>query len=492
MNLSLDLKQPAIRQSINLFGIVLAVAIAAYFVTNDWLGAAGVIVLWAGWQFLPTIGGPPILQLAFTHQWMQIFLGLYYHGLTGRKLEAIELSDYRPMVMIGMGCLIALLIGLTVGKEVARRIFKIEHQQMDEAFSLRWLVIGYAASFLVVGGITALAWQIPSLAQAILALSFLRLALLFLLLRKLVWPQIQAHWIALILIAEVTIGITGFFAGFREPLVIATVVLLERFEVRNFRHWAVFGGLAVAALFLAVLWTAAKIDYRSKFVSDAAFANSTETRLSYITNTLGNLAAGEGGEIAEQTDALVDRMWAVYYPALAVARVPAEESHTDGEILRSALLHIVTPRFFFPEKENLPSDSAMVRKYSGIWVAGSDPDVEEENYTSIAFGYAAESYVDFGLPWMFAPVLIWGLLMGFIYQLFFKLIAHRELAIAVAAVIFWISLYLFERSWAKTLGQSATFFFYLTAVTFVVDRFLLSHKSAGTLSGHRSLATGRV
>lgn len=490
MNLRLALKQPAIRKPINLAGVVLIVAAGAFLLTNDWLGAAGVIVLWMGWQFLPNIGGLPVLQLAYTHQWTQVFLGIYYYGLTGRKLQAIEMSDYRPMVMIGMGCLLALMAGLIAGKEVARKIFKIENEQLAEAFSLRWLVIGYAASFLVVGGITAVAWQIPAFAQAILALSFLRLALLFLLLRKLAWPRFQTHWIVLILVAEVTIGITGFFAGFREPLAIATVVLLERFDTRNIRHWVVFGGLAAATLFLAILWTAVKVDYRAKFVSDQAFAQSTETRLSFISEALGNLAAGEGGEIAEQMDALVDRMWAIYYPALAVSRVPNEVPHTDGEIIKGALLHIVTPRFFFPEKGGLLSDSAMVRKYSGVWVAGSDPDSDDENYTSIAFGYAAESYLDFGLPWMFAPVLIWGLLMGFLYQLFFKLIIHKELAISVATVIFWISLYLFERSWAKTLGQSATFIIYLTAVTFVVDRFLLSQKSIATLSGNRSLAAG--
>ncbi|MDX2039969.1 MAG: hypothetical protein SF097_01920 [Acidobacteriota bacterium] len=490
MNFRLALKQPATRQSVNLVGIVLAVAVAAFLVTNDWLGAAGVIVLWAGWQFLPNIGGPPMLQLAFTHQWVQVFLGVYYHGVTGRKLEAIEMSDYRPMVMIGMGCLVALLVGLVVGVKLFNRAFKTETELLAESLSLRVLVIGYAVSFAVVGGVSALAWQIPGFTQAIISLSFLRLALLFLLLRKLVWPKLQTPWIVLILSLEVVIGITGFFAGFREPLAIATIVLLERFNAKSFRHWAVFGGMAAAALFLAVLWTAVKVDYRSKFVSDEAFANSTETRLSYIGAALGKFVSGEGGQVADQMDALVDRLWVVYYPALAVSRVPKELPHTDGEILQSALLHVVTPRFLFPEKAGLRSDSEMVRKYSGIWVAGGDDGTNAENDTSIAFGYAAESYLDFGVPWMFVPVLIWGVVMGLLYGLFFRLIVHRELAIAVGTVIFWLSLYIFERSWVKTLGQSATLIVYLTVVTVLVDRFLLSQKSSSTISVVRRMAIG--
>lgn len=490
MNFRLKLNQPATRQSINMVGIVMAAAVVAFFLTGDWLGAAGVIVLWAGWHFLPNIGGPPVLQLAFTHQWVQVFLGVYYHGMTGRKLEAVELSDYRPMVMIGMGCLLALLVGLVAGVKLFKRIFKTETESLPEMLSLRALVIGYAASFAVVGGVTAVAWQVPGFTQAIISLSFLRLALLFLLLRKLVWPKLQTTWIVLILVVEVAIGITGFFAGFREPLAIAAVVLLERFEVKNLRHWVVFGGLAAAALFLAVLWTAVKGDYRAKFVSDQAFAGSTETRLSYIGSALGNFVFGEGGEVADQMDTLVDRLWVVYYPALAVSRVPQELPHTNGEILQAAVLHVLTPRFLFPDKAALRSDSEMVRKYSGVWVAGGEDDTSEQSDTSIAFGYAAESYLDFGVPWMFAPVLIWGLAMGMVYGLFFRLIVHRELAIAVGTVIFWLSLYIFERSWVKTLGQSATMIVYLTLVTVLIDRFLLSQKSASTVAGARKMAIG--
>jgi hypothetical protein len=58
----------------------------------------------------------------------------------------------------------------------------------------------------------------------------------------------------------------------------------------------------------------------------------------------------------------------------------------------SALKHLVTPRVLFPDKGILASDSEFVRKYTGIPVAGADQN------TSIAFGYAAESYIDFGIP----------------------------------------------------------------------------------------------
>lgn len=141
--------------------------------------------------------------------------------------------------------------------------------------------------------------------------------------------------------------------------------------------------------------------------------------------------------------------------------------HENGAILGAALRHLVTPRFFFPEKAVLTSDSEMVRKYSGLWVAG------EEEGTSIAFGYAAESYVDFGLPWMFAPILVYGFVMGMAYASLLRFILHRELAVALVTVVFWLSLFLFERSWVKMLGLSLTLMLFLGGAIFVVDRVLL-------------------
>jgi hypothetical protein len=147
-----------------------------------------------------------------------------------------------------------------------------------------------------------------------------------------------------------------------------------------------------------------------------------------------------------------------------VSRVPEVLPHEDGAIMWSALRHMVTPRILFPDKDVLPSDSELVRKYTGIPVAGADQN------TSIAFGYAAESYVDFGIPLMFVPSILYGCLMGLLYRAVYRVMYHRELAVALVSVVFWLSLYLFERSWIKTFGLSLTLVIYLGAVVWLLDR----------------------
>src|SRR5262249_42442091 len=129
--------------------------------------------------------------------------------------------------------------------------------------------------------------------------------------------------------------------------------------------------------------------------------------------------------------------------------------------------HIVTPRVFFPDKPELPSDSDSVRKYANVRVAG------RENDTSIAFGYSIESYIDFGVPLMFVPVFLFGVFVGTCYALFRALIWHRELFVAFATVAFWLSVYLFERSWATMLGTTVSLMVYLGPPVVLLDRFLL-------------------
>jgi hypothetical protein len=69
-------------------------------------------------------------------------------------------------------------------------------------------------------------------------------------------------------------------------------------------------------------------------------------------------------------------------------------------------------------------------------------------------------------------VLAYLLLLGMAYLGLLRLIRHHELAIASVTVIFWLSLYLFERSWANMLGLSLTLIVYLGGATFLVDRLL--------------------
>jgi hypothetical protein len=75
---------------------------------------------------------------------------------------------------------------------------------------------------------------------------------------------------------------------------------------------------------------------------------------------------------------------------------------------------------------------------------------------------------------MFIPVFLFGLLAGIAYGSFDRVIRHRELAVAVLTVIFWLALYLFERSSANMLGYLFSLIAYLGIPATLLDSFLLT------------------
>jgi hypothetical protein len=313
-------------------------------------------------------------------------------------------------------------------------------------------------------GLVEFAYELPELTQAILTLRFVHLALLFLILRRLSRPTVQWHWITLVMIFEVVLGITGFFAGYREPIVMAVIALFEIFNPRRVQHWVGVGVFGVMLVAISLFWISVRTEYRKEFDNET-FAQSRGAQF----DKMSQLSADwwrNSHDVFDDMDRLVDRMWVVYYPALAVARVPLVLPYTDGAFVSAALQHVLSPRVFFPTKAELKSDSEMVRKYSGVWVAGS------EQNTSIAFGYAGESYIDFGVPMMFLPVFLYGLVAGLAYQTLSVRIRHEELRSGLLAVIFWLALYLFERSWVKTIGLLGTLLVYLGGPALLLDYYL--------------------
>jgi hypothetical protein len=199
-------------------------------------------------------------------------------------------------------------------------------------------------------------------------------------------------------------------------------------------------------------------------MEDERFSGNRSARIDMLRGSVNNFASQGSGDLWENVDRFVDRMWTIYYPALAVERVPSVIPHTGGTLMMDTLKFVFEPRLFFPDKPYIKSDSEMVRKYAGVMVAG------QEQNTSIAFGYAAESYIDYGVPGMFVPSFIWALFIGVACALISREYRHRDMAISITTVIGWLSLYLFERSWATIIGLGGTLLIYGGGLCYVLDR----------------------
>ncbi|MBI3403208.1 MAG: hypothetical protein HY048_17490 [Acidobacteria bacterium] len=438
-------------------------------ITEQWLIAASLPVLWTVWRFLRFDDGPPVLAFALTFHWSQTVIGVYYYVLTGREPLALQADRYVEMTLISMACVAVFVAGLAIG---ARLVARWLTPRPAREFALGWssLLIFYFALLIFRGSLREFAWNMSAgLTQGILALTYMRFGLFYLILRRLVTAQ-RFLYAAVLIAIELTLGMTGFFAEFKEPMFIAVLVLVEQFDYRRSKHWAALAVISVVMGVAGVLWIGIRTTQRE--TSESRQSTSVTEKLSFTSSLAQDWFAGSMTEKLNAVDGFVDRMWDVYYPALALARVPALLPHTDGALMMGALTHVLTPRILVPDKADLESDSLQVRRYSGIWVAGP------EQGTTISFGYPIQGYIDYGIPGLFVPVLVFAIFMGGVYRFFVRIIRHRELGNAVVTVIFWMSLYQANKSWPKLLGLALTMIVYLGGFTILLDRFLSSNADA--------------
>ena len=408
-----------------------------------------------------------VLPASFAFHWTQTSLGLLYFGFTGREVPAIYQSEYRPMVLIGLGCCLALAVGIRLGLMLVRAPDP-EEGRPNDAFSFKLLVVTYFVTMVFEGSLNTIAADYPSVRQIIVTIDTARLGVLFLILRRLFYPVTRWAWIACVVLVEVGLGITGFFAGFREPVVLAGLAMLEIFDRRNIRHWGALVAAAAFTIVLGLLWMGIRVDYRREYVDVDDFPTVA------LGARVGDFESGFGmaqqrhrddvGDCRPPRRSHVDRV-------LSRPRAQTRAGHSAAHERRNPVCRAGAYRdaeSLLPRQARACCPTAKkCRKYSGVMVAGA------EQNTSIAFGYAAEAYIDFGVPLMFLPVAIFGVAIGCLYVLFRKLIWHRELFVAFATVAFWLSLYLFERSWATMLGVSLGMMVYLGVPVVVLDRFLL-------------------
>ena len=98
-----------------------ALVVIAVYVTGEWVAGAAVACLLLVWWLLGSAEGPPVLALALTYQWVQVSIGIFYSTLIGEPLEAMVKSDWRTMVLIGLGCVVTLALSLSVGLVFMRK-----------------------------------------------------------------------------------------------------------------------------------------------------------------------------------------------------------------------------------------------------------------------------------------------------------------------------------------------------------------------------------
>jgi hypothetical protein len=369
-------------------------------------------VLGLGTTLLWRPGEPPILLFIFLYQWVQAAIGLFYGNLLGIPIDGVatHAGRHEMAVFLLLTGLLALALAarLTAGPSVRGLFPRVQAFVAARPFSF-WLSVFVGAwIFSVVCG--SLAAVAGGLRQPLLALSGIKWAAFVLLtLATFAIPgRPKAVWLAVFGL-EFVLSIGGFFSSFKEVFFYALIGLAAsdvRFKARMVLPAAVLIG---ALLFLGLVWTAIKGEYRG-FVN--AGTGQQDVLVDYpdrVAELVRIASQLDGQDLSDAADQMARRIMYFELFGVALDYVPEISPHADGEIWGQAVLRTFAPRLLFPDKRVI-NDSELTNRYTGLGVASYLEG------TSISMGYMAEAYIDFGPLFMFVPIAALGLFIGYFHR----------------------------------------------------------------------------
>lgn len=402
---------------------------------------SGILLLWRP-------GEPPILLFIFLYQWLQSSIGIFYSNWKGVPLEDMMVHHGEHGQAAAL-CLIGLLflgIGLRVGAGCQDPKFPRAASSAVLSIPYVTFVKLYVATWIFSAASDVLSHSFPGLSQLLLALaSFKWAAFVVLTYATFVRPGGGLFIWFTIFAAEFIFALGGYFSSFRDVF-IYTLIGLGAAQVRVSIGRALFGSVLFGLLvFIALLWTAVKSDYRQFARGDNAAQVVTVDFATGLAKLWQLTAALESTDIKFSAENLIKRISYTEYFGATLLYVPDVVPHEKGTLWTDAMTRPLMPRFLFPEKPII-DESLLTATYTGLEISGMDQG------TQISIGYMGEAYIDFGRWGMFFPIFLLGLLMGRIYR--WILLGRGSFGIVglgLAPVVLMVAI-LLETSSAKIIG----------------------------------------
>ena len=396
-----------------------------------------------------SIDEAPVFPFVIGVQWVQITSGYFFEWITGIMPSTVAVGNIDRTVGIALTGLIVLAAGIRAVAEFEPAPTADEPRvYVRNLTGLLWLVIGLYSINYVLPVNTMVSGGLNQFFQALLVARQVPLLLL--------WFEVirqRRHkiylWISLFWVFVPALG--AYLSDFKTPLFLALIVSASAWKPWE-SHWWRFTlagatrttAIVVAAIFLALVWQGGVKGETRQAYADDAIGSSPRERVEFFVDSAERTIPTIFNDTEFVVEGLVSRIWYVVFFSRVLDYVPTVEPFAHGELLEMAVTNAVTPRFLFPDKPPLPSDSYYTRRFAGV-------DIIDREDTSISIGYMAEFYSDWGLPGMVVSIFFYGVLMGGIALIIrrftsFGMLFNPTLITVLLTVSF------FEQQFIKMLG----------------------------------------
>lgn len=468
-----------------LWGLVAGGIGIAVFWSSPMAGAAfGVLFCMTGMTWRAE--EPPILAFCLAYQWCFIATGYIYQQVTGTYPGLERVAHIELAVGLSLLGLLTLATGIRFGIHLLHQQEIAAPKQISGAHTaypiprlFLWVIGLYSLNWLVRLTPMTLYFDAAQLIYNLLALRTIFFAMLVLIVLQ---TQVGYGYAVAAFIYVLLPQLASMMSHFKESFFVLSIALLGQWrpwlptatDPRHARLLCTMIAFGSALLAMAIFWEGGIKPIWRPAMMHSQVTGAPLQKLSAFIDVVHT--ASQRLDVRQATKDLASRMASsAGYFSHVLARVPAIIDYEHGRLTLRAFTHVVQPRFFFPHKPNLGGDSWLVRKYAGIHVA------DEKQGTSVGLSYMAQFYIDFGLPGMFIPLFLYGLLIGLIYQslrfaapspLFFQ---------SIVMVIFLQHFMSYEGEIAKLLGgliQTWLFFLlFLHVCAPWLHRHLLAHSA---------------
>lgn len=353
----------------------------------------------------------PILFFSLAMQWLSITIKVFVADIQNISFSSSLLHSFPHHIDKAFALSLTACLVLALGINRATRNVRA-HGSIEEIipfYNTRRCLTFYIIFSLAINSIIAIARIVPGLSQAIIHFVNLKWGFLAVV-SLLVFKKRQYRLLLIAIICfEVIISFVAYFSGFKSYLLFLAIVILSFGITWNWKRALSLIIIFIISLDLVLTWTHIKPQYRA-YLSGGKKAQIIIVSRSDALKKLIELAtAMNADDYASSARSLVDRISYIDFFSACLGYIPQKFPYQNGGVLKTAVMHILAPRLFFPDKTTI-DDSAELNRYTGLSVATAEKGV------SISLGYIAQCYVDFGPFIMFIPILFLGVLIGFIYK----------------------------------------------------------------------------
>ncbi len=386
----------------------------------------------------------PVIFFTLTYHALQATVKVFYAEFNNTTLNSFTKYNVNADLaeVLRLSCTGLILMSLAIALFLPKHFFPTRTIR----FNIKKLFIVYGG-FILVELIARNIGQLGGIYQLVQKMAVIKWGILFLITYTSIQQKKNVYFISIILF-EILVGILSYFSTFKSALFVAIISLL----ILGFHYFKIklkyFIALVSISLLLIFTWQTIKEDYRM-FLSAGERSQNVNVNFEDAYDKIFNLVKDNSSSAETTLDKTIDRISYIDFFAESVSYIPNEKPHTNGTVWLESVMHILKPRLFFPDKKSI-DDSQKTMEFTGLLLA------DAEQGTSISLGYMAESYVDFGKYFFVIPIILLGLLIGWLFNKLFESKIDNLYCWAFS-IPFYFQFYGFEMASEKVLGSIITY-----------------------------------